>query len=43
MCKSNIHEKVEEAPDIGNLFVMSASAMFIPFDDVWGGHSLASA
>lgn len=27
-------EKVEEALDIASLFVMSASAMFIPFDDV---------
>lgn len=27
-------EKVEEALDIANLFLMSASAMFIPFDDV---------
>lgn len=27
-------EKVEEALDIASLFVMSAAAMFIPFDDV---------
>jgi len=27
-------EKVEEALDVASLFVMSASAMFIPFDDV---------